>query len=129
MRLSRWYNYLAMKDRRQQWLRGVLDLCVLATLDEQVRHGYAIARRLDEFGLVDVKGGTLYPVLARLQAAGFVTARWEPGERGPGRKYYALTDDGSRLLREQGDAWMHFTRTTEKLIDPGGRHDRRDHLS
>jgi len=102
-----------VSDRRQQWLRGVLDLCVLATLDEQVRHGYAI-------GLQGVKGGTLYPLLARLQAAGQVSARWEPGERGPGRKYYALTEDGRALLREQGAAWMTFTRTTEKLIDPGG---------
>ncbi len=110
-----------MSDRRQQWLRGVLDLCVLATLGEQERHGYAIARRLDEAGLVGVKGGTLYPVLARLQAAGHVTARWEPGERGPGRKYYALTDGGHVLLHEQGTAWIAFTRTTEKLIDPGGK--------
>jgi len=109
-----------VSDRRQQWLRGVLDLCVLATLDEQVRHGYAIAKRLDEAGLQGVKGGTLYPLLARLQAAGQVSARWEPGERGPGRKYYALTEDGRALLREQGAAWMTFARTTEKLIDPGG---------
>jgi len=107
-------------NRRQQWLRGVLDLCVLATLDEQERHGYAIARRLDEAGLAGVKGGTLYPMLARLHAAGQVTARWEPGDHGPGRKYYALTEDGRALLRDQGSAWMAFAHTTEKLIDPGG---------
>ncbi|CAN5751328.1 hypothetical protein BH24ACT2_BH24ACT2_09320 [soil metagenome] len=73
-----------MDDRRRQWLRGVLDLCVLATLAERERHGYAIASRLGEAGLGDVKGGTLYPLLARLQTAGHVTTRWEPGEHGPG---------------------------------------------
>jgi len=107
-------------ERRQQWLRGVLDLCVLATLDERERHGYAIASRLDEAGLARVKGGTLYPLLARLQAAGLVDARWEPGEHGPSRKYYALTDGGRTVLREQGLAWVGFARATQKLIDPGG---------
>lgn len=87
--------------RRQQWLRGVLDLCILGALEEQERHGYAIASRLEEAGLGRVKGGTLYPVLARLAAAGHLVTRWEPGNRGPGRKYYALTDSGGALLREQ----------------------------
>ena len=101
----------------------MLDLCVLATLVEQERHGYGIASRLEEAGLARVQGGTLYPALARLQAAGHVTARWEQGERGPGRKYYALTDDGRELLREQGSAWIAFARTTEELIEPGGLDD------
>lgn len=109
-----------MTDRRQQWLRGVLDLCVLATLQEQDRHGYAIARRLDEAGLGVVKGGTLYPMLARLQVAELVTARWEAGQHGPGRKYYALAEAGRALLREQNAAWIEFTRTTQTLIDSGG---------
>ncbi|HEV7808897.1 MAG TPA: PadR family transcriptional regulator [Solirubrobacteraceae bacterium] len=109
-----------MADRRQQWLRGILDLCVLATLDEREGHGYAIARRLEAAGLAGIKGGTLYPLLARLHAAGHVSARWEPGEYGPGRKYYALTDDGRALLCEQGSAWLAFARTTEKLIERRG---------
>lgn len=109
-----------MAERRQQWLRGVLDLCVLATLVEDERHGYAIAGRLEAAGLARVQGGTLYPALARLEAAGHVTARWEQGERGPGRKYYALTDAGRLLLREQGREWIAFARTTEELIEPGG---------
>jgi PadR family transcriptional regulator PadR len=109
-----------VSDRRQQWLRGVLDLCVLATLHERERHGYAISSRLEKAGLARVKGGTLYPVLARLHAGGLVVARWEPGHQGPGRKYYSLTDAGSALLREQGRAWIAFAGTTQKLIDPGG---------
>lgn len=108
-----------MLDRRQQWLRGVLDLCILGTLQEKERHGYAIASRLEEVGLGRIKGGTLYPVLARLAAAEHVVSRWEPGNRGPGRKYYALTDKGRTLLREQGLAWVAFARTTENLINSG----------
>ncbi len=108
-----------MTERRQQWLRGVLDLCVLATLAEEARHGYAIARRLDEAGLGVVKGGTLYPMLARLQKAELVAAWWEAGQHGPGRKYYSLTEAGRALLREQSAAWIEFTRTTQTLIDSG----------
>ncbi len=98
----------------------MLDLCVLATLVGSEAHGYAIARRLEGAGLPGVKGGTLYPLLARLQAAGHVTARWEAGDHGPGRKYYALTDSGRTLLREDGRAWAAFARTTRTLIEPGG---------
>jgi len=107
-------------ERRQQWLRGVLDLCVLGTLLDQEGHGYAIANRLEEAGLANVKGGTLYPVLARLHAAGHVTSRWEAGDHGPGRKYYGLTEAGRTLLSSQGAAWAAFVDTTEKLIQPGG---------
>ncbi len=109
-----------MSERRQQWLRGVLDLCVLATLAEQEGHGYAIVSRLQDAGLAGIKGGTLYPVLARLEAAGHVVPRWEPGERGPGRKYYSLTEGGRAVLHEEGLAWIAFARTTEKLIRHGG---------
>lgn len=109
-----------MSDRRQQWLRGVLDLCVLATLEDDAGHGYAIAQRLDKAGLDGVKGGTLYPMLARLHAAEFVTAWWEPGQHGPGRKYYALTEAGRALLREQSVAWIEFIHTIRTLIDSGG---------
>lgn len=93
---------------------------MLAVVGQQERHGYAIARRLEEAGLGTVQGGTLYPVLARLRAAGYLSARWEPGQQGPGRKYYALTPAGSAVLAEQGAAWLAFTHATENLIDSGG---------
>lgn len=110
---------MAVQNRRQQWLRGVLDLCVLAVVAEREQHGYAIAHRLADAGLGTVQGGTLYPVLTRLRAAGYLRARWEPAEQGPGRRYYALTEAGRALLAEQGAAWVAFTRATEKLINPG----------
>lgn len=95
-------------------------MCVLGTLHDRERHGYAVAAHLDEAGLAGIKGGTLYPVLSRLQAAGHVTARWEAGVGGPGRKYYALTDRGRALLREQGRAWATFAHTVQMLINDGG---------
>lgn len=98
-----------------EWLRGVLDLCVLAVLAEGETYGYALAARLDTLGLGAIKGGTLYPLLARLEQAGHVTTRWEPGDGGPGRKYFALTGSGRTALAERADAWRTFAALTVDL--------------
>ena len=77
-----------------EWLRGVLGVCVLRILTDGSSYGYAIIQRLAEAGLGTVKGGTLYPLLGRLEEAGFLEVEWRPGEGGPGRKFYALTEQG-----------------------------------
>ena len=70
-------------DRRGQWLRGVLDICVLALLSEGESYGYQLAQALDAAGVGPIQGGTLYPVLLRLQKTGLVTAQWRGAA--PGR--------------------------------------------
>ena len=107
-------------DRKTQWLRGVLDLCVLAALKEGERYGYELAQQLDESGLGQVKGGTLYPLLARLEKAGHVFTEWREGQQGPGRKYYALTDGGHRYLDQQTDQWTEFSELIAQLLKPKG---------
>ena len=107
-----------------EWLRGVLDLCVLAVLAEGETYGYALAARLDALGLGTIKGGTLYPLLARLEQAGHVTTRWEPGEGGPGRKYFALTTAGRAALVARADAWRTFAALTVELTSAAERRDR-----
>lgn len=98
-----------------EWLRGVLDVCVLAVLADGPTYGYAIAARLDELGLGQVKGGTLYPLLARLEQGGHVTTQWRPGDGGPGRKYFALTASGHAELAERGRAWHEFAALTASI--------------
>ncbi|GHO48175.1 PadR family transcriptional regulator [Ktedonospora formicarum] len=107
-------------ERRTQWLRGVLDLCVLGVLANGEYYGYAITQRLEQAGLGHIKGGTLYPLLARLEEAGLVTNRWAVGEQGPGRKYYALTEQGQRTFEEQAGEWMLFSKHVVNLIDQKG---------
>ena len=58
-------------------------------------HGYEVARRLQEGGLGDIKGGTLYPVLARLEEQGLTRSWWVQGAGGPGRKMIEITLRGS----------------------------------
>lgn len=107
-------------DRKALWLRGALDLCVLALLDRGERYGYEISQALDEAGLGRIKGGTLYPLLGRLAEAGYVTSEWRAGEHGPGRKYYTLTELGRALLIEGTASWKRFARATAALLDDQG---------
>lgn len=100
-----------------EWLRGVLGVCVLRILLDGPSYGYAITRRLEEAGLGTVKGGTLYPLLTRLEEAGYVVVEWRPGEGGPGRKFFALTGQGRIQAQEQAARWVDFTITTRGLVD------------
>lgn len=107
----------AQMDRRSQWLKGVLELCVLGTLRGEARYGYQIAQMLGDAGLGDIKGGTLYPVLGRLEAAGLVLTDWRPGESGPNRKYYLLTEQGAEVLDALRKQWQQFTLAVASLIE------------
>lgn len=99
-----------------EWLRGVLELCVLRVLADGATYGYAIATRLADSGLGTVKGGTLYPLLIRLEGAGLVDAQWRAGDGGPGRKYYALTAEGRSNLAGTAAAWTRFTELTGGIL-------------
>ncbi|MEU2082152.1 PadR family transcriptional regulator [Streptomyces albus] len=108
-------------DRRASWLKGVLDLLVLSCLTEGESYGYAIAHTLDAAGLGHIKGGTLYPVLNRLEEAGLVRAEFRAAERGPGRRYYRLTDEGRATLRHQSAQWETFQNSVRRVLTtPGG---------
>ena len=100
------------------WLRGVLPLCVLAVVAEGPTYGYAVAQRLHDAGLGTIKGGTLYPVLTRLEQEGLLRSSWREGEGGPGRKYFALTAAGRSGLDDRTTAWRVFTDRAARVLDP-----------
>lgn len=100
------------------WLRGVLEIAVLRSLaDGGPSYGYAIAESLEDAGLGQVKGGTLYPLLGRLEEAGRVAIEWRPGEGGPGRKYYEITASGTAYLAATVTQWRAFARTISALLE------------
>ena len=104
------------QGRHGQWLRGVLDLCVLALLARRESYGYEIAQALDTAGLGRIQGGTLYPVLLRLQRTGLVTAGWREGDAGPARKYYRLTPAGAEALRRSAGEWDGFADAVGRIF-------------
>ena len=101
-----------------EWLRGVLEPCVLRVLADGATYGYAIAERLAALGLGRLKGGTLYPLLGRMEAAGYVTVEWRAGDGGPGRKFYELTAAGRTALADATARWDLFTTTTRSILAP-----------
>lgn len=99
------------------WLRGVLEMAVLRVIaDEPPTYGYAISVALQRHGFGAVKGGTLYPLLARIERAGHVDTHWEAGDGGPGRKYYTITDSGRAHLHSASTAWAAFAETTTSFL-------------
>lgn len=109
-------------DDRQwptEWMRGALAVCVLAIVADGPTYGYLIAQRVRAAGLGTVKGGTLYPILTRLEEDGLVTSSWSAGTTGPGRKYFTITPAGRRALRQQHDDWQTFTGRVAALMATG----------
>jgi PadR family transcriptional regulator PadR len=74
---------------------------------------------LEQAGLGVVKGGTLYPVLNRLETDGFLDVSWRPSEKGPNRKYYTLTAAGMAALDEAAKEWKAFAEATTELMTFG----------
>lgn len=99
-----------------EWLRGALGVCVVHVIAAGPTYGYAIATSLTDAGFGTVKGGTLYPLLARLEENGFVEVEWRAGEGGPGRKFYTLTAAGRAEHERQSNAWLHFTELSHAFV-------------
>jgi PadR family transcriptional regulator, regulatory protein PadR len=111
----------APEDRRsieRELKRGSLELIVLHLLSPGEAYGYEIVSRLtaDSDGALAVSDGTLYPVLYRLERAGFVAVRWETPARGVPRKYYRLTDTGRQELARLTHEWTTFAEALTRLL-------------
>ncbi len=91
-----------------QWLRGLLDVCLLATLAPEPRYGYEMTRHLADAGL-DVAEGSIYPALGRLERAGLIEGFLREGAGGPPRKYYRLTRSGAAVLEQRTAEWGRFS--------------------
>ena len=105
------------------WVRAALDLAVLTSLTGGRLHGYAIAQALAEHGFGLLKGGSLYPVLNRLEEAGDVEATWTEGQGGPGRREYELTAAGRGRLDRELASWRGLTDTLTTMSRGATRND------
>lgn len=84
--------------RRTELLRGVLDLCLLAVMQEGPAYGYEMTKRLRARGLSIVGEGSIYPLLARLGRDGLVETYRAASNGGPPRKYYRASAAGQNAL-------------------------------
>jgi DNA-binding PadR family transcriptional regulator len=108
-------------DRRsieRELKRGSIELIVLHLLSLGEAYGYEIVTKLAELtgGELEVSDGTLYPVLYRLERAGWVDVRWDTPERGVPRKYYKLTRTGRAELAQLTEEWTEFSKAMARLL-------------
>jgi PadR family transcriptional regulator, regulatory protein PadR len=98
-------------------LRGHLDVLVLGVLASGPAHGYSLITRLRERsdGAFDLAEGTVYPVLHRLEADGFLSATFDQ-VAGRRRKVYALTAAGRHELVEQRSQWHRFSALVTRVV-------------
>jgi len=97
---------MAKSQRRSQLLRGVLDLCLLAVVDEEPAYGYEMTKRLRARGLSTVGEGSIYPLLGRLEHEGLVDTYRAASDGGPPRKYYRTSREGQRELAAGVSQWQ-----------------------
>ncbi len=101
--------------------RGTLEMILLKLLSERPMYGYELVSTLEVRGgpPFQLKEGTLYPVLYRLEDAGLIEAHWETLERGVPRKYYRLTRAGTEQLEALVEEWHEFARAISRLLAAG----------
>ncbi len=77
-----------------QLRKGILELAVMAALYQRSHYGYSLVRHLTGPEAIEIKEGTIYPILARLAREALVRSQWVESSQGPPRKYYELTTAG-----------------------------------
>jgi PadR family transcriptional regulator PadR len=99
-----------------QLRRGVIGPCILALLANGSKYGLQLVRELDESGQLLSSQGTVYPLLSRLLESGLVASRWEVGDSERPRRYYDITVEGRRELKEFGADWAQFASSVDTLL-------------
>jgi DNA-binding PadR family transcriptional regulator len=101
---------------RSEALKGHLDSLILAVVEAEPAHGYAIIERLKErsAGALSLPEGTVYPALHRLEAAGLLSSSWSDGRRK--RRVYRLTRSGRRELAGRRGEWKTFANVMEAVL-------------
>ena len=101
-------------------LSGSTSMLVLSLLKDRDKYGYEMISQLAlrSENVFEMKEGTLYPVLHALERDGYVESYEKETEAGRKRRYYHLTDRGSRQLQEQTDQWRVFSGAVDKILEP-----------
>lgn len=107
-------------DRKQvELLQGTLDLLILKTLRLEPLHGLGVARRIEQVtrGTFQVKPGSLFPALHRMEEQGWVTSTWGESENRRRAKYYQLTRAGRRQLETETERWGRISLAIARALE------------
>lgn len=108
-----------MAARRTDLVRGTLDMLILKTLSLQPMHGLGVSRRMEQLseGAFEVKPGSLFPALHRLEQEGWIEGSWGESENNRRAKFYELTPAGRRRLGEEREDWTHALTAINRILE------------
>jgi transcriptional regulator len=108
-----------MTPNRTVLLKGTLDLMILRTLELQAMHGAAVAERIEQVtsGTFQVKAGSLFPALHRLEEQGWISGEWKQSSDGRRVKSYALTAAGRKKLSAEKVSWHRVVAAMAQLLE------------
>ncbi|PYR31550.1 MAG: PadR family transcriptional regulator [Acidobacteria bacterium] len=99
-------------------VQGTLDLLILTTLSLEPKHGWAIAKRIQQVSkeVLQVQQGSLYPALYRLEQQGWIKADWRETETGRQAKFYTLTRAGRKRLETERANWERLSSAVNLVV-------------
>jgi len=98
-------------SRPSSLIQGTLDLLILKTISIEPKHGWAIAKRIEQVSenALQITDGALYPALHRLEQQGWISAKWRATETGREAKFYQLTRAGAAQLKKELAEWHRLS--------------------
>jgi PadR family transcriptional regulator PadR len=108
-----------MGSERIELPQGTLDLLILKTVALEPQHGWAISERLHQISsaTLQIRQGSLYPALHRLERRAWIKARWGTSENNRRAKYYELTRKGRAQLDAESDAWRKLMAAITQVLE------------
>lgn len=108
-----------MAEQSTELLKGTLDLLILRTLNLHSMHGSAIADRVAQVtkGTFQVKAGSLFPALHRLEQEGWIKGEWMESIEGRRVRSYTLTRDGRRQLAAESANWTRIAQAMNRVLE------------
>ncbi len=104
--------------RRSDLIQGTLDVLILKSIATEPRHGWAIAKRIEVVSgdVLQIKQGSLYPALHRLEQQGLISAEWRQNETGREAKFYSLTRAGRAQLDHEVSEWDRLSAAVRLVL-------------
>src|ERR1700729_3481935 len=102
-------------------VQGTLDLLILKTVSLEPKHGWAIAKRIQQISneVLQVQQGSLYPALHRLEQQGWIRAKWSETDTGRQTKFYGLTSAGRTQLEGEKESWNRLSSAINLVVEAG----------
>ena len=100
-------------------LQGTLDLLILKTFSLEPKHGWAIAKRIQQISneVLQVQQGSLYPALHRLEQNAWIKAKWADTETGRKAKFYSLTSTARAQLEKEAANWSRLSAAINLIVE------------